>query len=268
VWTEGVNSLGEAEAQALVETCDRAGLADGQSILELGCGWGSLSLWMAERYPLSRITSVSNSAPQRAFIEQRAAERGLRNLEVITADMNDFDAPGRYDRIVSVEMFEHMRNYDRLFERVASWLAPGGSLFAHIFCHRDRAYPFETDGTDNWMGRYFFTGGIMPSADLLGRFPEHLRVSRQWRWDGTHYQKTAEAWLGNLDANREAVMPVLRAAYGPEANRWFHRWRVFFMSCAELFGYCDGTEWFVTHIRFEASQANTSGADRSTAMAR
>ena len=268
-------SLADAEEAALAITCERAQLADGQDILELGCGWGSLSLWMAERFLHSRITAVSNSAPQRRFIEAEAVARGLTNLRVITADMNDFDVgrasspsssqsmsrSGRagspsFDRVVSVEMFEHMRNYSKLLERIAGWLRPDGKLFVHIFCHRRFAYPFETDGDANWMGRYFFTGGIMPSENLLRRFDRHLTVTNQWRWNGQHYQRTSEAWLANLDARRHEVLPILESCYGrEEARRWFHRWRLFFLAVAELFGYADGEEWFVSHSLLEQTSS-------------
>jgi len=249
IWSTATTTLAEAEAESLRITCDRADLADGQQILELGCGWGSLSLWMAERYRGSHITAVSNSAPQRRFIESESAARGLNNLSVITADMNDFTAePHRFDRVVSVEMFEHMRNYERLLERIASWLKPDGKLFVHHFCHRTLAYPYETDGDANWMGRYFFTGGLMPSETMLRHFDRHMTVVEQWRWDGTHYQHTSEAWLANLDQQRRVVLPILAATYGPdEARRWFYRWRLFFLAVAELFGYANGTEWFVSH---------------------
>lgn len=248
-WPTASASLAEAEAAALGITCQRADLADGQEILELGCGWGSLSLWMAERYRSSRITAVSNSAPQRRFIEAAAASRGLTNLHVITADMNEFAANSHhFDRVVSVEMFEHMRNYELLLERIASWLRPDGKLFVHHFCHQRLAYPYETDGDANWMGRYFFTGGLMPSEQMLRKFDRHMTVVEQWRWDGTHYQRTSEAWLKNLDAHRHTVLPILAATYGRDAaQRWFQRWRLFFLAVSELFGYANGTEWFVSH---------------------
>jgi cyclopropane-fatty-acyl-phospholipid synthase len=251
-WPEGCASLDEAERVSLELTCQRADLRDGQRILELGCGWGSLSLWMAEQYPGSRITAVSNSAPQRRYIEVEAERRGLDNLTVLTDDMNRFEAPGCYDRIVSVEMFEHMRNYSELLRRIRSWLDPGGRLFVHIFCHRRYAYRFETEGEHNWMGRYFFTGGIMPSEDLLWHFQDDFSLIGQWRWDGTHYQKTAEAWLANLDARRREIWPILAGTYGKgEELRWFQRWRVFFLCCAELFGYRNGSEWMVSHYLME-----------------
>lgn len=249
LWPAEKSTLEQAEEAALEVTCQRAELANGQNILELGCGWGSLSLWMAAKFPGSHITAVSNSAPQRQFIESQAAVRGLSNLEILTADMNHFTAePARFDRVVSVEMFEHMWNYEMLLQRIASWLRPDGRLFVHHFCHRRFLYSFETHGEADWMARYFFTGGIMPCENLLCGFDQHLQIVNQWRWDGKHYQKTSEAWLRNLDAHRGEVLPILRSVYGAEgAVRWFHRWRLFFLAVAELFGYADGNEWFVAH---------------------
>jgi len=250
-WGEGIDSLDAAEAAALAITCERAELADGMRILELGCGWGSLSLWMAERYPGSQITAVSNSASQRRWIEARADERGLGNLHVITADMNDFEIDGPFDRVVSVEMFEHMRNHPALLERIHRWLRPGGKLFVHIFCHRSMPYLFRTDGAANWMGRHFFTGGMMPSEDLLPACSDAFLLDAHWRWSGVHYEKTCNAWLERTDRCRNDILPILEGTYGEaEAGRWLQRWRVFFMACAELFGYRDGEEWYVSHYRF------------------
>ena len=245
-WPEGTDDLGEAERRMHEITCERAGLKDGQAVLELGCGWGSLTCHLAETYPNSQITAVSNSASQRRFIEARAPG----NVRVVTADVNDFDPQARFDRIVSVEMFEHMRNYHELLRRIAGWLRPGGRLFVHVFCHRHYAYPFETGGSDNWMGRHFFTGGIMPSLDLLERFDQHVRVERRWEVSGHHYSRTARAWRENLEGRRDQVVQVLEQAYGSEGRRWYHRWRLFFLACEELFGYRGGREWMVGHYRF------------------
>ncbi len=252
-WAPGCASLADAEAESLRRTAEHAQLADGQRVLELGCGWGSLTLWMAEHYPASTITAISNSASQRAFIERTAAGRGLGNVEVITADMNDVTEPGRFDRVVSVEMFEHMRNYERLLERIAGWLTPEGRVLIHIFCHRSVPYAYSTDGADNWMGRHFFSGGIMPSDDLLLRIRSPLRVRQQWRWPGSHYQRTANAWLDRLDERRDRVEELMAQTYGaPEASVWCQRWRMFFMACAELFGYEDGRQWWVSHYQLGA----------------
>ena len=250
----GTESIGQAEETMLAKSCARAELQDGMEILELGCGWGSLSLWMAEHFPNSQITAVSNSRTQKQFIDARAAERGLKNLTIVTCDVNqlEFDANTRFDRAVSVEMFEHMRNYQTLLGRIASWLNPGGTLFVHIFTHHRFAYTFEVRDESDWMARYFFTGGIMPSDDLLHYFQKDLRLADHWHVDGRHYQLTSEAWLQKMDARREALMPVLAEAYGAEhATRWWVYWRVFFMSCAELFGYRGGREWLVSHYLFE-----------------
>jgi cyclopropane-fatty-acyl-phospholipid synthase len=251
-WPPGVETLDAAEAAALAATCERAELTDGQEVLELGCGWGSLSLWMAERYPASRVTSVSNSHSQREYIETEARRRRLANLRVLTVDMNDFAPPGRYDRVVSVEMFEHMRNWPELFRRVRGWLKPQGRFFMHVFVHRSTPYAFVARDESDWMSRNFFSGGMMPSDDLAALFQDDLRLLRRWRWDGTHYERTSNAWLVNMDARRAAVWPQLVRAYGADAAAvWWVRWRIFFMSCAELFGYDRGTRWWVSHYLFE-----------------
>jgi cyclopropane-fatty-acyl-phospholipid synthase len=247
----GSETLAQAEEAMLALYGARAQLANGQDILELGCGWGSLTLWMAERFPLSRITAVSNSRPQRAFIEARCAERGLRNVRVITCDVNHLELErDAFDRCVSIEMFEHMRNYTTLLQRIGAWLRPQGRLFVHIFCHRTLLYPFETAGEDNWMGRHFFTGGLMPSADTLAFFQRDLKLEQRWLLDGRHYERTANHWLQNQDAHRATLMPVLTETYGAAAALWWQRWRMFWMACAELFGYAAGQEWLVAHYRF------------------
>jgi cyclopropane-fatty-acyl-phospholipid synthase len=248
----GDETLDQAEEAMLALYLERANLIDGQDILELGCGWGSLTLWMAQHFPQSRITAVSNSRPQREFIEARCKTLGLNNVRVITQDVNRLELePAHFDRVVSIEMFEHMRNYTTLLSRISTWLRPGGKLFVHIFCHRELMYPFETEGDDNWLGRYFFTGGLMPSADTLLWFQRDLHIERQWRLSGTHYEKTANAWLTNQDAHRSEVLAVLEQAYGAaDARLWHQRWRMFWMACAELFGYRGGNEWLVGHYLF------------------
>jgi cyclopropane-fatty-acyl-phospholipid synthase len=251
-WPNGTTELQHAERAALALTCGRADIQNGMSVLELGCGWGSLTLWMAERMPECRILGVSNSASQREYILEQARLRSLHNVEIITADMNEFDTERRFDRVVSVEMFEHMRNHALLMSRIKTWLNPGGRFFMHIFVHRSTPYEFvDRDATD-WMSRYFFSGGIMPSDELPLFFQDDLRLLNRWRWSGQHYERTANAWLANLDRNRAAVWPILERTYGADqAQRWFARWRMFFMACAEMFGYDDGEQWWVGHYLFE-----------------
>ncbi|MFZ4115841.1 MAG: SAM-dependent methyltransferase [Chthoniobacterales bacterium] len=254
-WNEGVKSLDAAEERMLALTCERAGLADGERILELGCGWGSLTLWMASHYPHAKITAISNSQTQRAYIESELAARHLTNVTVRTVNMIDYAGEGEaaFDRVVSVEMFEHMKNYQRLLERIATWLKPGGSLFVHIFTHRESAYHYEIgDGEDDWLARYFFTGGQMPSDDLLLYFQKDLQLQNHWQVSGTHYQKTSRAWLEQMDEAKKEIMPLMAATYGEEQQkRWWVYWRVFFMACEELWGYKNGEEWIVSHYLFQ-----------------
>jgi cyclopropane-fatty-acyl-phospholipid synthase len=247
----GLESLAQAEELMLALYEQRAQLQDGQDILELGCGWGSLTLWMAQRYPNARIVAVSNSKLQRAHIERACRERGLHNVTVVTRDVNRLELPAAgFDRCVSIEMFEHMRNYDTLLARIACWLRPRGKLFVHIFAHRTLMYPFETGGDNNWMGRHFFTGGLMPATDTLLWFQRDLQVEQQWQLDGTHYQRTANDWLRNQDHHQDEVMGVLRRCYGDaQARLWCQRWRMFWMACAETFGYDQGRQWVVAHYR-------------------
>ena len=259
LWPAGVSDLDSAEARMLDLTCRRAGLEDEMRVLDLGCGWGSLTLWIAEHYPRTRVLAVSNSKPQREHILGRLDALGLYNVEVVTRDMNGFDPGDRFDRIVSVEMFEHMRNWPALLGHVARWLEPDGRAFLHVFCHREHAYPFESRGEGDWMARHFFTGGMMPSEDLILRCQRDLSVERQWRVSGLHYHRTCDAWLANLDTEREAVLGVLAETYGrDEAERWLQRWRLFFLACSELFAFGQGSEWFVSHVRLAPH-----GRDRS-----
>jgi cyclopropane-fatty-acyl-phospholipid synthase len=249
LYETGAETLAQAEDLALAETCRHAAIEDGQQILELGCGWGSLSLWIAKAYPRSRILSVSNSAPQRVFIEGRARAAGLGNLTVVTADMNAFDTNSRFDRVVSVEMFEHMANWRLLLGRVRNWLKPDGRLFVHVFSHRSASYRFDLDDPDDWIAQHFFSGGVMPSHGLIGQFGDLFEPEADWRWNGGHYERTALGWLANYDRNARQINGVLQEVYGPEARLWGRRWRLFFLATAGLFGHGGGRQWGVSHYR-------------------
>ena len=252
LYPTGNECLAEAEEAMLELTCQRADIRDGMSILELGCGWGSLSLWIAERFPETRIVAVSNSASQKEYIDAQARKRGIQQITVLTKNLTEFDIEKQFDRVISIEMFEHMRNYHQLLERIAGWLKPDGKLFVHIFCHRLFAYLFETDSEQDWMAKYFFTGGIMPSEDIFSYFSNHLRVASHWAIDGNHYAKTCEDWISHQDLNSQQVFNILYQHLPADlAKLQFHRWRIFFMACAELFRFSNGREWKVGHYLLE-----------------
>jgi cyclopropane-fatty-acyl-phospholipid synthase len=257
LYPTGTESLDEAEEQMLALYVERGGFTNGQNILELGCGWGSLTLYLAAKFPRSRITGVSNSRTQKLHIDAEAQRRGLRNVTILTCDMNVFDtAPGQFDRVVSIEMFEHMKNYQRLLANIARWLKPGGRLFVHIFTHARFSYHFVPRDRTDWMARHFFTGGQMPAHDLLRNFQDDLRLLLDWKVPGTHYQQTAEHWLRNMDAHEKEIRPLLAETYGAsEVTKWWSYWRTFYLSCAELWGYREGTEWLVSHYLFEKPAA-------------
>jgi cyclopropane-fatty-acyl-phospholipid synthase len=259
-YSHASRTLAHAEEEMLALTTMRAELSDGQEILELGCGWGSLTLWMAERFPRSRILAVSNSAPQREFVLARARERGLGNVAVVTCDMNRFESERRFDRIVSVEMFEHMRNWEALLARAAGWLRPEGRLFLHVFAHQRFAYPFEVRDASDWMSAHFFSGGMMPSADLVEHLRSPFELEQRWLVPGTHYARTSEDWLANLERGRPEALRILAGVYGSDAPRWYQRWRLFFLACAELFAYAEGSEWLVVHQRLRLRERPEDGA--------
>ena len=250
---DGNTTLDQAEEAMLQISCDRAQLSDGQKILELGCGWGAITLWMAEKYPGSEITAVSNSKTQKIYIDDMAAKRNLKNITVITADINQFVTDKKFDRVMSVEMFEHVRNHEQLFSKISSWLEPAGKLFFHIFCHREKPYFFENQGDGDWMTKHFFAGGLMPSWSLPLMFQDDLTIQNYWKVCGTQYEQTSLAWLENLDRNKSLALSALK--HHPDgANVMFQRWRIFFLACAETFGFKRGGEWFVGHYLFSKRQ--------------
>lgn len=250
-WNSTTNNLDDAEDLMLDIYTQRGQFQDGQDILELGCGWGSLTLYLAEKYPNSKITAISNSKTQKVHIDVEASKLGLNNIEIITQDINEFLTDNKFDRVISIEMFEHVRNYQELFHKVNGWLKDDGKLFVHIFCHQYLMYPYEEEGEDNWMGRFFFSGGQMPAADTFLLFQGDLKLQQRWLVNGQHYEKTSNAWLENMDKNKHKIIPIFEECYGQDfAKVWFQRWRVFYMACAELFGYAEGSEWLVGHYLF------------------
>jgi cyclopropane-fatty-acyl-phospholipid synthase len=257
LWQNGKKNQDNSERDMLELTSERAELSDGQDILELGCGWGSLTLFMAKKFPKSKITAVSNSRTQKEYIDNQIEKKELNNVKVITADMNDFFIESKFDRVVSVEMFEHMRNYQKLLKNVNKFLNDDGKLFVHIFSHKELAYKYEVRDDTDWMSKYFFSGGIMPSDHLFHYFNEDMIVKKHWHVNGTHYEKTSNRWLSRMDANKDQIIPIFRDTYGPDqVDKWWGYWRIFFMSCAELWGYNDGEEWIVSHYLFEKSNTN------------
>ncbi|MCG8528783.1 MAG: cyclopropane-fatty-acyl-phospholipid synthase family protein [Opitutales bacterium] len=253
-WPEGVETLQAAEIASLELVAERAQIDNGHSILDMGCGWGSFSLWAASQFPDSQILAVSNSLTQAQYIRSEAEKRGLGNLNVVTRNMVEFDPEQSFDRIVSIEMFEHMRNYEMLFRRVSGWLKPGGRLFVHVFSHKTYAYDYDDSDPSDWMSNYFFTGGIMPSHDLFSHFNQDLQIDEDWKLNGMHYTRTLEAWLDNLDAEFDYIHPLFMNHYGKDSTKqWINRWRMFILACSELFGYKNGTEWGISHYRFKKS---------------
>jgi len=250
-WPYSSTSFAESEEAMLKLTVERAELSNGMRVLDLGCGWGSISLYVAEKFPKCKVVGVSNSKTQKQFIDQRAKERGLKNLTILTQDMNEFSTKDKFDRIISVEMLEHMKNYEKLFEKLSKFLNVGGKFFVHIFTHNTFAYPFEVIDETDWMAKYFFTGGQMPSDDLFLYFQKDFLIENHWRVNGTHYAKTSEAWYNNMLSNQDKVLEILSKTYGEkEKTKWFVYWKVFFLACAELWGYRNGEEWFVSHYLF------------------
>ena len=249
-WNKATTSLEMAEANMLRLSCEHAELENGQSVLELGCGWGSLSLWMAEHYPESSITAMSHSKTQKAYIDSESKRRGLDNLKVITSDINDFDTSKRFDRIVSVEMFEHLRNHSLLFDRLNTWLKDDGRIFIHVFAHHKESYLFEVEHERDWMAEHFFTGGMMPSINYLPSAAKPFKELNRWEINGAHYSKTLEAWLLKQDQEERIILKHFLNTYGKDSKLWIQRWRIFYLACSELFAYNGGKEWPVMHYLF------------------
>jgi cyclopropane-fatty-acyl-phospholipid synthase len=264
LYPTGSETLDQAERAALEASCLMADLADGQRILELGCGWGSFCLFLAAKFPRAEIQAVSNSASQRAYIEAEAAARRLGNLEVVTADMNDFAPAGRFDRIVSVEMFEHMANWGALLARLRGWLEPDGRLFIHVFTHASTPYCFDHEHGADWIAQHFFTGGIMPNRELIRQFGDIFAIEDEQYWPGTHYQQTALHWLANFDRHQAAIMKLLQHTYGDEAGLWRRRWRLFFLAVAGLFGHAGGSTWGISQYRLTAVDRQQAGTEMET----
>lgn len=256
LWNDGVLDINMAEQEMLELTCKRAALENGQQVLELGCGWGSLSLFMAARYPASSFTAVTDSPAQKQYISEQAEQRGITNIKIVSSEMYALNLSGQFDRVISVEMFEHIGNYQQLLKMIGHALKPEGKLFIHIFTHKEFAYRFDATDNTNLVSRYFFTGGIMPSDKLLFYFNDDVKIQAHWHVSGLHYQKTAEAWLSNMDANKNNILPLFEQTYGKdEAIKWWNYWRIFYMSCAELWGYNNGNEWLVSHYLLKKASA-------------
>ncbi len=245
------DTLAEADENMLNIYLQRAKIKNSDEILELGCGWGSLTVYMATQFPKSKITAISNSSVQKKYIDQLLKKRKIKNVNVITSDFNDFSTQKKFDKVVSIEMFEHIRNYEKAFQKVHSFLKKGGQCFIHIFAHREIAYPFEVKDDSDWMSKYFFTGGTMPSNHLFTYFCHPLKINDHWVVNGKQYTYTADKWLENMDANKERVLKIFQDVYEDEYKIWYQYWRIFFMSVAELFGYKNGNEWVINHYLFE-----------------
>ena len=239
-------SLDEAEENMLQLYIERLDIKNNQKILDLGCGWGSFSLYAAAKFPNSTFVAVSNSNDQIEFINNTAAARSLENIKAIKQDMNNLSLDESFDRIISIEMFEHMRNYGALLKKLRNHLHNDGKMFVHIFTHRDHPYPYEVRGPSDWMSKYFFTSGLMPSHDIFSYFEEDLVVEQSWKINGSHYARTCNLWLENHYKNKKTILDIFTGHY-PNPRQWFVRWQLFFLACEKLFAYNEGKEWFVSH---------------------